>query len=197
MGRTFHDSGLESKGYGDFFIIKGFIDDDIHALDNYPNYPPVLGSITDYNPQCDDVFICSMGGPSRKNCMEQIIRRGGVFINLIHNTVRIYTNAKLGIGNFVGAFSVIGNDSVIGNYNMIQSYTVIGHDAVIGDFNRIDTHVTCVGGVKIQNDATIHTSAVIGNNVTVENCAKIGACSFVIRKVKSGDTVLGVPAKKI
>lgn len=197
MGRTIYDSALESKGYGDLFLIKGFIDDDVHALDRYPNYPPVVGTIKAYNPEIDDVFICSMGSISRKKCMEQIIRKGGVFINLIHNSVRIYTNAKLGIGNFIGAFSVIGNDTIIGNYNMIQSYTVIGHDAVIGDFNRIDTHVTCVGGIKIHNDATIHTSAVIGHNVTVENGAKVGACSFVIRKVKSGDTVLGVPAKKI
>ncbi|MDE6173206.1 MAG: sialic acid O-acetyltransferase, partial [Bacteroides sp.] len=90
-----------------------------------------------------------------------------------------------------------GADSKIGNYNMIQSYTVIGHDAQIGDFNRIDTHVTCIGGIQIKNETTIHTSAVINHKVIVEDKAHVGACSFVIRKVKAGTTVFGNPAKKL
>ena len=129
--------------------------------------------------------------------MEEIIARGGEFMELIHQTARIYTNAKLGKGNFIGAFSVIGNDVVIGDYNMIQSYTVIGHDARIGNWNRIDTHVTCVGGIVIEDEVNIHTSAVISHGVTVGSGAHVGALSFVIRKVKAGTTVMGNPAKKL
>lgn len=80
---------------------------------------------------------------------------------------------------------------------MIQSYTVIGHDDIIGDWNRIDTHVTCVGGIVIENHVNIHTAAVIGHHVVVESEANVGACSFVIRRVKSGTTVFGNPARKL
>ena len=92
---------------------------------------------------------------------------------------------------------MIGNDAVVGDYNMIQSYTVIGHDAHIGSWNRIDTHVTCVGGIVIEDDVSIHTSAVISHGVTVGSGAHVGALSFVIRKVKAGTTVMGNPAKKL
>lgn len=197
MGRTIYSNALESRGYGSSFIIKGFIDDNLNALDQYENYPPVIGSIRDYEPQKDDVFVSSIGGASRKPCMEEIISRGGEFIELIHNTARIYTNAKLGKGNFVGAFSVIGNDAIVGDYNMIQSYTVIGHDAVIGSWNRIDTHVTCVGGIIIEDEVNIHTGAIINHNVTVESGSHVGAGSFVIKKVKAGTTVFGNPARKL
>ena len=197
MGHTFYSSALESVGYGESFTIKGFIDDNLNALDGLPNYPPVIGTIKDYQPLPDDVFVSSIGGSSRHQCMEEIVARGGEFINLIHKTVRIYTNAKIGKGNFIGAYSVIGHDVVVGDYNMIQAYTVIGHDARIGDWNRIDTHVTCVGGIVIENDVNIHTSAVISHNVTVGAGAHVGALSFVIRKVKPGTTVMGNPAKKI
>ena len=197
MGRTFYSSALDSVGYGETFTIKGFIDDNLNALDGFPNYPPVIGTIKDYQPQPDDVFASSIGGASRHACMEEIAARGGEFINLIHKTVRIHTNAKIGTGNFLGAYSVIGNDAVVGNYNMIQAYTVIGHDARIGDGNRIDTHVTCVGGIVIENDVNIHTSAVISHGVTVGSGAHVAALSFVIRKVKPGTTVMGNPAKKI
>jgi len=197
MGRTVYSNALESVGYGEKFVVKGFIDDNLQALDGFSNYPPVIETIKDYEPQADDVFVSSIGGESRKQCMEEIISRGGEFMELIHKTARIYTNAKLGKGNFIGAYSVIGNDAVVGDYNMIQSYTVIGHDAKIGSWNRIDTHVTCVGGIVIEDEVNIHTSAIISHNVKVESGAHVGALSFVIRKVKAGTTVMGIPAKKL
>lgn len=197
MGRTIYSNALESSGYKESFIIKGFIDDNIFALNGFPNYPPIIGTIKDYIPTANDVFVSSIGGVSRKSCMEEILSRGGEFIELIHKTARIYTNAKLGKGNFIGAFSVIGNDAIIGDYNMIQSYTIIGHDAKIGDWNRIDTHVTCVGGIIIGNEVNIHTGAIINHNVRIESGARVGAGSFVIKKVKEGTTVYGNPARKL
>ena len=197
MGRTLYSNALESVGYGEQFVVKGFIDDNLDALKDFSNYPPIIDTIKDYIPQKDDVFVSSIGGALRRACMEEIIRRGGEFLELIHQTARIYTNAKLGKGNFIGAYSVVGNDAVIGDYNMIQSYTVIGHDAKIGNWNRIDTHVTCVGGIVIEDEVNIHTSAVISHNVRVETGAHVGALSFVIRKVKAGTTVMGNPAKKL
>ena len=197
MGRTMYSNALESMGYGETFIVKGFIDDNLTALDDFANYPPIVGTISSYHPQTDDVFVSSIGGASRRACMEEIIRRGGEFLELIHQTARIYTNAKLGKGNFIGAYSVIGNDAIVGDYNMIQSYTVIGHDAKIGSWNRIDTHVTCVGGIVIEDDVDIYTAATINHNVRVETGAHVGAHSFVIRKVKAGTTVMGNPAKRL
>ena len=197
MGRTYYSNALECVGYGETFDVKGFIDDNLSALDDFAGYPPVIGTIRDYRPQEGDVFVSSIGGASRRPCMEEIIARGGEFLQLVHTTARIYTGAKLGKGNFVGAYSVIGNDATIGDYNMIQSYTVIGHDARIGSWNRIDTHCTVVGGVVIEDDVNIHTSAVLNHKVVVESGAHVGACSFVIRRVKAGTTVMGVPAKKL
>lgn len=197
MGRTMYSNALESIGYGEKFVVKGFVDDNLEALDGFPNYPPVIGTIRNYQPQQDDVFVSSIGGISRKACMEEIIRRGGEFIELIHQTARLLANVKLGKGNFIGAYTVIGNDVVIGDYNMIQSYTIIGHDARIGDFNRIDTRVTCVGGIVIGDEVNIHTSAVISHNVKVENKSRVAALSFVIKDVKSGTTVIGNPAKRL
>lgn len=197
MGRTVYDSALGSIGYKTDFVIKGFIDDNLSALDDFDNYPPILGTIKEYVPEEGDVFVSSIGGAFRKPCMEEIIRRGGTFYQLIHTTARINTNAKLGKGNFIGAYTVIGNDATVGDYNMIQSYTVIGHDAIVGNWNRIDTHVTCVGGIVIEDETNIHTGAVINHNVRIGTGAHVGALSFVILKVKPGTTVCGNPAKKL
>ena len=197
LGRTIFDIASESVGFTEEYEIKGFIDDNLNALEGFENYPPIIGKISEYLPQENDVFTFSIGGESRRKCIETLIQHGAKFINIIHQTARIGTNVKIGVGNIIAAFTSLGADCKVGDFNMIQSYTVIGHDAEIGDFNRIDTHVTCVGGIKIKNETTIHTSAVINHKVVVEDKAKVGACSFVIRKVKEGQTVFGVPAKKI
>lgn len=197
MGRTFYDIARESIGYESEYVIKGFIDDNANALNGFENYPPILGPIKGYQPGSDDVFICSIGGASRRKCMEEIIAKGGTFLTLIHKTARIGTNVVIGEGTFVGAFTTIGADTHVGRYNLIQAYTVIGHDSRIGDWNRIDTHVTLVGGTIVEDETDIHTSAMISHKVVIESKSRVAACSFVIRRVKSGTTVMGNPAKRL
>ena len=84
MGRTLYSNAIESVGYGEIFVVKGFIDDNLQALGDFENYPPILGTIKDYQPQLNDVFVSSIGGASRRLCMEEIISRGGEFMELIH-----------------------------------------------------------------------------------------------------------------
>jgi len=197
MGRTFFDMAKESIGYQTDYTIKGFLDDNLSALDGFHNYPPMLGTIAGHQPVKDEIFICSIGGAARRKCMEEIISRGGEFLTMIHNTARLGTNVEIGRGTIIGAFTTIGADAKVGKYNLIQSYTVIGHDSRIGDFNRIDTHVTLVGGTIVEDETDIHTSAMISHNVTIESNSRVAACSFVIRRVKSGTTVMGNPAKRL
>lgn len=197
MGRTMYDMARESNGYGIEYDIRGFIDDNIAALNDFANYPPLIAPIQGYQPKEDEVFVCSIGGAARKKCIEEIISKGGSFLTMIHSTARIGTNVQIGEGSIVGAFTTIGADAKVGKYNLIQSYTVIGHDTIIGDWNRIDTHVTLVGGTKVQDETDIHTSAMISHNVTIESRSRVAACSFVIRRVKEGTTVMGNPAKKL
>ncbi len=197
MGRTFYDMARESVGYGETYEIKGFLDDNLAALDGFENYPPMLGRIADYQPTDNEVFVCSIGGAARRKCMEEIIARGGSFLTMIHRTARLGTNVVVGEGTIIGAFTTLGADVRVGKYNLIQSYTVIGHDTRIGDFNRIDTHVTLVGGTIVEDETDIHTAAMISHNVVIESNSRVAACSFVLRRVKTGTTVMGNPAKRL
>lgn len=197
MGKEMFYIAQSSMGYGTEFVIKGFLD--------FPNpdwntkiYPPILGIEDDYEIQPEDVFTCSIGEVAlkRKIC-EKMKARGAKFQSLICDDAHVSETASIGEGSIIDHFSLIGSDTIIGDNCLIQAYTSIGHDCFVGNYARIDNQCTCVGGTKILDGATIHTSSVINRGVIVGEDSVVGACSFVIRKVKPGTTVCGNPARKI
>lgn len=197
MGRQLASSATRCVGYGDIFDLKGFLDYPKNDWD-LKHYPPILGLEDDYVIQPDDVFVCSLGDvKKKKECIERILSKGGDFISLIHKSVTIHPTIKIGKGVIISANVGLGVDSKIGDYSFLQYESIIGHDVVIGDYSRIDSRVVLVGGVIVGNCVTIHTNSIINHNVVVEDGSTVGAMSFVIKKVKPGQTVFGNPAKEI
>ena len=197
MGRTIYDMAQENAACGKEYVLKGFIDDNLNSLDAFMNYPPIVGTISNYEVREDDIFVCSIGGVSRRQCMESIINRGGEFVTMIHPTSRIGTNVHIGKGCYIGAYTIIAADAFIDDYNFIQSHTIVGHDVKIGKWNRIDSFVFLVGATSVGEGCMIHTRAMINHNVSIGDEAHIGACSMVITDVEEGTTVFGTPARRI
>jgi saccharopine dehydrogenase-like NADP-dependent oxidoreductase len=46
MGRTIYDMAIENGAYKKDYIVKGFIDDNLNALDAFENYPPSVWLIS-------------------------------------------------------------------------------------------------------------------------------------------------------
>ena len=68
FGREIFSALSGVLGYGDFFSVAGFIDDDANALDGYEGYPQIVGSLKDFVPRADDVFFVAIGNVAvRKN----------------------------------------------------------------------------------------------------------------------------------
>lgn len=199
MGREVYHLAKDCHGYGTEFDIKGFLDDTGNPLKDFQfPYPPVLGKIDDYVIQENDVFACSIGDVHAKvRMVESIESRGGQFISLVHPDTQINPTAIIGKGVLVFHHVHVGSEAKIGNHVMLQSFAAIGHDAVIGDYCRIDPKASVIGGVVVGNRVTLHTMSVLNHKVVVGDDATVGALSFVIRKVKPGVTVFGIPAKEL
>ena len=198
FGREVYCSATESNGYGSEFEIVGFLDDNIHALDDFKGYPPVLGTISDYVPTLNDVFVCAIGNVHvRKTISQEIINKGGHFISLIHKSAYISKNVELGVGCLIFAGVRIHCDVKLGDYVMIQPSAIIGHDTIIGDWSLINTMSICGGASKIGECVTIHINSFVMPGAVIENDVTVGAGSVTMRRVKAGRTVFGVPAKYI
>ncbi|MCL2338022.1 MAG: sugar O-acyltransferase, partial [Firmicutes bacterium] len=69
------------------WTIAGFIDDNLHALNGINCDYAVIGSISDWQPQADEVFALAIGNPQTKEKIVALMKaRGAVFTNVIHPT---------------------------------------------------------------------------------------------------------------
>lgn len=199
MGREVYHLAEKCINNGLNINIKGFIDDTLPDLSKFSfKYPSILSTIKDYIPEENDVFVCSLGDVhSKRKIVESLVEKGAHFISLIDPEACVEDSAIVEEGALIFHHSVVGSDAKIGRQAFIQSYACLGHDVVTGDFFRIDPKASCAGGVHAGNNVTIHTLSFVNEKVNVGDDAVVGAMSFVIRPVKAGTTVFGIPAKPI
>lgn len=133
--------------------------------------------------------------------------------NNIHKTAIIHPNVKLGTGNTIGAYCVIGSNGeirgvkqsdfkghvVIGNNNVISEFVSIqrplkqGDYTSIGNNNLIMAHVHLGHDVKVYDDTEICTSSVIGGYCIISFRAKIKLHCVIRNRVTIGsDAVVGM-----
>jgi len=198
FGREVYDLATQCSGFNIEYVIKGFLDDKADALDGFENYPAIISSVEDYKIQEDDVFVCALGTVKwKKYYAELIMAKGGSFINLIHPSTKLNTNAVFGTGLLVFMYANISNDCIIEDFVTIQGYVGLGHDTKIRKWVHVSSYSFTGGFVVLEEESTLNTRATVLPHVIVRKGATVGAASLVIRNVKENTTVFGVPAKKL
>lgn len=198
FGREYCNSLKLYENYGKEFIIKGFLDDKVEALDVFSGYPPILSSVEEYEIEEDDIFTCALGDPIyRKKYVNIVKQKGGAFMTLIDSKSIIHPDAQIGEGVMISAFCSISANVTIGDFSTVQPFCNFGHDAIVGSFCAIESYSFMGGFSCIGNNVTLHTRSTILPHIKVGDNSIVGAGSVVLRNVKSNTTVFGVPAKKI
>jgi len=196
FGRETFSLAKSCEGYGVSFVVKGFLDDKSDALQGFNGYPPILDSVESYVPGEEDVFICALGVVKwKKHYADIILQKGGVFINLIHPSVILNDNVRLGIGLIVFHGTFISNDITIGNFVTIHNYCIFGHDIAIGDWCHIGAFSFMGGFAMLEEEVTLNVRSTVLPKVRVRSKAAVGASSLVIKSVKENTTVFGSPAQ--
>jgi sugar O-acyltransferase (sialic acid O-acetyltransferase NeuD family) len=158
----------------------------------------VLGNISDYVPQPQDCFVCTIGNPKSKlTVTKQIVGRGGQFVNLIHPTGAIGPGSTLGSGIVICRNAVITTNATIGDHVHINLAATCGHDAIIGEGCTLSGHSDVTGHVVLERGVFLGSHACVTPGVRVGEFAVVGAGSVAFRNVHSGQTILGVPGKSL
>jgi sugar O-acyltransferase (sialic acid O-acetyltransferase NeuD family) len=197
-GREISTIATQALGYGDRFVVKGFLDSKGDALDNFEGYPPILGDVGDYAIAPDDVFVCGIDDISKRQyCLEAIIARGGRLETVVHRSCVMGQGVYLGAGVVISYNVVISNDTTIGDGVLVNTGAIIGHDVTVGNFVSIGVGAFLAGGVTIGHRGAVNASATVHKGCHIGENATVGMSSTVVRDVVDDVTVFGTPAKVI
>jgi sugar O-acyltransferase (sialic acid O-acetyltransferase NeuD family) len=176
-----------------------FLDDNPKALEQYNYHEPIIVGIQDYQPQAGDAFVMGIAAPTRSKLeiAEALSKKGATFISLIHPKVVLGNNIKLGKGCVICNNVICTSDITIGNFVSINVLSAIGHDVIIGDGCTLYSFVNINGFAKLGKGVEVGSHGSILPGAIVGDFATVGAGSVVLKNVKPGSTVMGVPAKMI
>jgi sugar O-acyltransferase (sialic acid O-acetyltransferase NeuD family) len=195
FGREVFAWAKQTREFGSSWTIKGFLDDRPNILDGFNCELPIVASVEAYTPKPDDLFVCALGDPGNKRKYVGLLQeKGAVFTNIIHPSAVFGDNVSMGHGVIVCPHVTVSSGAKVGHHVSINGKSGVGHDASIGDWSCIQSFCDITGFAKIGASVVLNSHAVILPKVHVEDNAVIGAGSVVIKNVRAGQTVFGIPA---
>jgi len=175
--------------------IAGFIDDDLHALDNYECDYGVVGTITDWEPKEGEVFALAIGAPAiKRKVVSHLKAKGAKFASVIHPTAMLSEFAHYGEGFIMFPYSKLSANSTVGDFVTLLA-SPIGHDTIIGDYSVISGNCNVVRNVVIGKDVFLAAGVCIAQDVHIGDGAYLGLGAVILKDVQPGDTMFGNPAR--
>jgi sugar O-acyltransferase (sialic acid O-acetyltransferase NeuD family) len=154
----------------------------------------ILGTIDDIKNYPDEPFFCTLGDNHlRKKICDRF--KNVNWINCISSKSHISPMVKLGIGNYVGIYSIISGDTIINNFNIINDGATVTHDNSIGSYNHIAPNASLGGRVSIGDLNLVGTNATINPGISLGSNTIIGSGGVVTKSLDSPGTYVGVPCK--
>jgi sugar O-acyltransferase (sialic acid O-acetyltransferase NeuD family) len=188
---------IQADGNVDW-TVGGFLDANPHALEKFGIDLPVVGDPQTYEPRADDRFICAVGDPATKLRLGRALQqRGATFTNLIHPMTLIGPRCRFGVGTILCPMAALTVDVTLGDFVTINMRANVGHDAVIGDGCTLNVFCDVTGGARLGTGVFMGSHASVTPRSVVEDWARIGAGSVVLRRVKANSSVFGVPAMRL
>lgn len=177
--------------------IKGFIDDNLNALEGVDCDYKILGRIYEWQPNEKEEFACALAFPNvKKRIVELLKAKNAQFATLVHPKALVNSHCTIKEGAIITTNSSISDNATVGMFATILG-SIVAHDACIGDYSTLSGRCSVNGHVKVGSMVYMGCGVLVAPSKTIGDGATVGIGSVVISNVKAGTKVFGNPAKRM
>ena len=123
--------------------------------------------------------------------------KGFQMLSIVHPQALIDTNVNYGDNVIIEMGTAIHTNSSIGNDAFLGGDALIGHHNKIGNHVLVGGNASFGGAVIVEDYVSIGVGSSIKPGVRLGKGSVIGVGAAVVKDVKPGEVVVGVPAKPI
>jgi len=175
-----------------------FIEDNPHADTLMEKQIIAYDDISNYYSARDIEFIIAVGEPHGRHILRDKVKKGGFQLTtLIHPSVFIPDDTKLGEGVIIGYNCFISCNIVIGDGVLIQQFVNIGHDSIIGNDSVISAYVCVAGACCIGESTYIGMHVPIREKIKIGSQTIIGMGAVVVNDISDLVIAIGNPARVV
>ena len=186
--------------FGYKFEKIGILDDDKTKVGTKINEWEVLGNINDIDKyQSEDLYIAiGIASPENKQKIVQKLKRFNfTFPPLISKSAWISNGVKIGNGAIIYPGVSINHGSDVKDFALINMNCALGHDCYIGDYSFLSPGVNLGGFSKLERGVAMGIGSSTKQSITIGEFAKIGGQTMVLKDVKAGSTLVGIPGREL
>lgn len=193
----FNGNGIEALDCinEDEYELLGFVDDDPEKRSE--EFQIFSRNILERD---NGLFVLAVpGSPTSFRKRKEIISSLNVkrFATIIHPSVSMGKNVKVGFNCLIMAGVVLTSNVIINNHVCILPNTVIHHDSVIKDYTLIGSNVVIAGGTTIGQNCYVGSGTNVINGINIGDVSLIGLGSNVLKSVPNDSKVVGNPARDL
>jgi UDP-perosamine 4-acetyltransferase len=145
-------------------------------------------------------LICGIGSIKsllpRLSVMEKYQHLADCFVSIVHPSVVLSPEVRLGKGVFIAAGAVISRKVNLGDHCIVNTGAIIDHDSILARHCHVATGATLAGGVHCQEHVHIGCGAVVLQGLSIAQGTVLGAGTVCIKSIDAPNLVwVGNPAR--
>jgi sugar O-acyltransferase (sialic acid O-acetyltransferase NeuD family) len=190
------------NSYKPTWEISGFIDDSSELVNTRICGYPVLGNheyLKEYILRFPDIYVFNNVNPSiaiHKMIGERIEALRAQVPSLVHPGIDT-EYVTIGKGVFIPQGCILGCNTVIGDHVTFRYGVIISHDVKIGDYAFIGPGSVCTSHTVIEPETYLGACSTVINGAIIGRGSMVGASTLINKNIRSGATVVGIPAREL